>query len=98
MEHLKVIKEIIWPYDRIEHIAMHQVTPDEFEDVCFGDSLILRTKSEGKNPVYFILDQTLAGRYLACVVIQFPDGKSYPVTAREMTENEKRRYKNWRFK
>ena len=44
-----MIREIIWPYDRIEHIAMHQVTPDEFEDVCFGHSLILRTKSEGKN-------------------------------------------------
>ena len=93
-----MIKEIIWSYDRIEHIAMHQVTPDEFEDICFGDSLILRTKSEGKNPVYLILGQTVAGRYLACVVIKFPDDNGYPVTAREMTENEKRRYKKWRFK
>jgi len=33
---------------------------------------------------------------LICVIIQFPDGKGYPVTARPMTDKEKRRYKKWR--
>jgi uncharacterized protein len=45
--------------------------------------------------VYYVLTQTLDGRYLFCVVIQFPDGRGYPVTARPMTDNEKRRYKQW---
>lgn len=35
-------------------------------------------------------------RYLFCVVIRFPDGNGYPVTAREMTANEKRRYRKWK--
>ena len=72
------------------------MTPEEVEEVCFGKPLVQRAKSEGKNPVYYILGQTDAGRYLFCVVIRFPDGKGYPVTAREMTAKEKRRYRKWK--
>jgi uncharacterized DUF497 family protein len=89
------IDELIWPEERIEHIMEHGITPDEVEEICFGKSLVLRGKSEGKNPVYYILGQTNAGRYLFCVIIHFPDGKGYPVTAREMTAKEKRRYRKW---
>jgi hypothetical protein len=51
---------------------------------------------EPENPVYYVLGKTDAGRYLFCVVIQFPDGKGYPVTARDMTANEKRRFRKKR--
>ncbi len=84
------IDELIWPQERIEHIARHGVKPEE---VCFGKPRILRGKSGGENPVYYVLGQTEAGRYLLCVIIEFPDGKGYPVTAREMTAKEKRRYR-----
>jgi uncharacterized protein len=90
------IGEIVWPEERIDHIARHGVTPDEFEETCFSRPLVLRAKSEGKNPVYYVLGQTDAGRYLFCVVIQFPDGKGYPVTARSMTDREQRRFLDWR--
>jgi hypothetical protein len=50
----------------------------------------------GTNPVYYVLGQTAAGRYLFCVVIQFPDGKGYPVTARVMTAKEKQRFNQWK--
>jgi len=90
------IHELIWPEDRIDHIAKHNVTPAEVEEVCFSKSLIIHAKSEGKNPVYYTLGQTAAGRYLFCVVIQFPDGKGYPVTARPMTPKEKRRFTQWK--
>ena len=86
------IKELIWPHDRVEHIASHGVRPSEVEDVCFGNPLVLRGRTEGTNPVYYVFGQTNAGRYLFCVVIQFPDGKGYPVTARTMTDNEQKRY------
>ena len=92
------INEIIWPEDRVEHIARHNVQPDEFEEVCFSNPLILRAKSEGKNPVYYILGQTNSGRYLFCVIIKFPEGKAYPVTARQMTKKEKSRYHQWKIK
>jgi len=89
------IREFVWPDDRIEHIAVHGVTPEEVEEVCFGRALVLRAKSEGENPVYYVLGQTNAGRYLFCVVINFPDGKGFPVTARPMTDKEKHRYRKW---
>ena len=90
------IKELLWPRDRIEHIARHSVTPEEVEEVCFGQSMVLRAKSQGENPVYYVLGQTDAGRYLFSVIIQFPDGRGYPVTARTMTDKEERRFKQWR--
>ena len=89
------IRSILWPDDRIEHIARHAVTPEEFEQVCFGNSLVQRAKSEGENPVYYVLGQTEAGRHLFCVVIAFPDGNGFPITARPMTDKEKRRYRQW---
>lgn len=66
------------------------------EEACFGHALVQRAKSEGENPVFYVLGQTGVGRYLFCVVIQFPDGKGYPITARAMTDKEKRRYRQWK--
>lgn len=90
------IHTLLWPAERVEHIAGHGVIPEEVEDVCFGKSLVLRAKSAGQNPVYYVLGETNAGRHLFCVVIHFPDGNGYPVTARPMTAKEKRRYQKWR--
>ena len=87
------IREFIWSYDRIEHIARHNVEPHKVEEVCFGRALVQRAKSEGENPVYHIRGQTESGCYLFCVVIRFPDGKGYPVTARDMTQKERRSYR-----
>lgn len=82
------IHAFIWPEERVEHIGRHGVSPEEMEQVCFGESFVRRAKSEGENPVYYVLGQTDAGRYLFCVVIRFSDGNGYPVTAREMTTKE----------
>jgi uncharacterized DUF497 family protein len=90
------IADLIWSPDRIDHIAIHGVMANEVEEVCFGNPLVLRAKSTGANPLYYVLGQTEAGRYLFCVIIQFPEGKAYPVTARDMTEKEKRRFKQWK--
>ena len=91
-----VIHTLIWPEDRIEHIARHGVRPEEVEEVCFGRPLVQRAKSSGENPVYYVLGQSDAGRYLFCVIIQFPDGNGFPVTARPMTRREQRRFQQWK--
>jgi uncharacterized DUF497 family protein len=90
------IERFIWPEERIDHIARHGVIPEEVEEAYFGNAFVRRGKSEGENPVYYVLGQTDAGRYLFCVVIAFSDGNGYPITAREMTAKEKRRYKKWK--
>jgi hypothetical protein len=46
--------------------------------------------------VYYLLGETDAGRPLFCVVIEFPGGRAYPVTARDMTTKEKRRHADWK--
>jgi uncharacterized DUF497 family protein len=90
------IHAFVWPEDRIDHIAQHGLSPSEVEEVCFGKPLVLRAKSQGDNPVYHVLGQTQAGQYVLCVVIRFPDGTGYPVTARPMTEKERRRFQRWK--
>jgi uncharacterized DUF497 family protein len=90
------IREFIWSQDRVNHIARHGVQPEEVEEVCFGRSLVQRAKSSGKNPLYYVLGQTSSGRHLFCVVIQFPGGEGFPVTARSMTQKEKERYNRWK--
>jgi hypothetical protein len=32
------IHEFIWTQDRIDHIARHRISPEEVEEVCFGQS------------------------------------------------------------
>ena len=90
------VSALIWPEDRIEHIGRHNIIPEEFEEVCFGRSLVFRVGSFGPNPVYNVLGQTESGDYLLCVVIAMPHGAGYPVTARLMTRSELRRYLGWR--
>ncbi|MBI4460534.1 MAG: BrnT family toxin [Acidobacteria bacterium] len=90
------IREFIWSPDRIAHVARHGVEPDEVEEVCFGQALVQRARSYGRNPVYYVLGQTSSGRHLFCVVIQFPRGRGLPVTARPMTRKEKERYNRWK--
>ena len=91
-----LIDELIWPADRVDHIARHGIEPEEVEEVCFDRPLVQRAKSGGKNPVLYVLGETLSGRHLFCVIIRFPDGKGFPVTARPMTVKEKRRYQRWK--
>jgi uncharacterized DUF497 family protein len=92
------IHRIIWTEEQVDHIAVHEVDPEEVEQVFLGKSLVLRAKSTGPNPVYYLFGQTDSERYLFCVIIQFPDGNGFPVTARTMSEKEERRFKQWRRK
>jgi uncharacterized DUF497 family protein len=84
------IKRLIWSDERIAHIARHEVLPEEFEEICLGKPRALRTEAHGSNPVYQLFGQTAEGRYLVCFVIEFPDNNGFPITARPMTQKERR--------
>jgi len=51
------INEIIWPEERINHIANHNITPEEVEEICFSNAFIQKAKSKGKNPVIIYVDK-----------------------------------------
>ena len=76
-----IIKGISWNKWAIEHISRHDVSPDE--------PFIRR----GKDGTYYILGQTLAGRYLFIVAVKAERGKLRIITARDMDSKEKRLYR-----
>jgi len=97
------IDELIWDEWNVEHIAGHNVEPEEVEEICYGRHLARRAGS-GKygQTRYRVYGQTHAGRYLFIVLDRREgnEGSFYVVTARDMTEAEKnnyrKRWKQWR--
>ena len=89
------IYEIIWDDDNIEHIARHNVVPEEVEEVCFSSSSVVE-KARISRKSYFVLGQTHAGRFLLVVAKYYGKNKARVITARDMAKKEKIRYKNRR--
>jgi len=77
-----------WDDKNIEHIARHNVEIDEAEAVFDNRPLIARVQ-EGK---YLAIGQTDEGRYLVVVFVR-KLGRTRVITARDLSENEKRRLK-----
>ena len=84
------IRELLWDDWNLEHIARHRITTAEVEDVCFGDPWDLRAGG-GKRSLY---GQTDAGRYVLVIVVSRGEGLFYPISARDMTQAERRRYQD----
>jgi uncharacterized DUF497 family protein len=84
-----IIGELEWDDENVEHIARHGVNPEEVEDVCFGLNL---SEKEG-NSRYILGGQSRGGRYLNVVVERIGRGLFKPITAFEMSESYKRKYR-----
>jgi hypothetical protein len=85
------ITALIWDEENVEHIAKHQASPAEVEEVCFGtEKVVLRAERAGR---YVILGRTEAGRYLIVVVTTLHKGRARVITAREMSDKEHRGFK-----
>jgi len=84
------INNLEWDDYRVEHIALHDVEPYEVWEVC-QDPLHLAHR-EGRNR-YRLYGQTNDGRYLF-IVLEHVEGTIYkPITARDMTDGEKRNFR-----
>ena len=85
------IERISWDQDTVDHIYNHSVSPGEVEEVLFNDvdpPLLMRGE-EGK---YLAHGKTHGGRLLF-VVWATKYKKTKIITARDMTQREKRFYK-----
>ncbi len=93
---MRTIDELFWRDDRVDHIARHSITPDEVEEALFEDrGVLLRVGPAERNPdetIYRYFGRTLAGRYLMVVLLDLGEGLAMPITAREMTRQERRRF------
>lgn len=83
------IRRLVWDAWNIAHIARHQVTPEEVEEVCQGPSIALQTYA-GRT---LLIGPTHAQRMLAVALDPEGRDKYYPVTARPASRQERRRYR-----
>lgn len=91
------IRDLYWRLDRIEHIARHALTPEEVDEAVFGDpgGLVVRVGPAERNPdetLYRYFGRTEPGRHLLVVLLYLGRGIAMPVTARDMTPRERRRF------
>ena len=69
--------------------SRHQVSLTEVEEACLSDRRHVRRGREG---LYKVFSQTYAGRYVLVVLVNLGGGDWRVVTAREMTNTERRLY------
>ena len=73
--------------DKIE--SKHGILFTEVEEACLSDRCHVRRGRQGLCKVF---GQTAAGRYVLIVLVNLGGGSWKIVTAREMTDGERRRY------
>ena len=73
----------IWRPEIVDHLAEHDVTAEEFEEVVSDPDYEDVSRSTG-NPIDF--GSTSGGRFLCCVFKRFGDGTIEPVTAYDVDE------------
>lgn len=83
-----IIKKLIWYEWNIDHIARHNVEPEEIEEVCKSKNLFER----GRDGTYQMTGQTETGRYLTIILVHRTNG-FYPVTVRNASDAERKRFK-----
>ncbi len=81
-----------WDQDNIAHIARHDVEPYEAEQVLDDDPLILRTRDKK----YLAYGQADSGRYLLIVFVWKSSDLIRVITARDLTNAEKKRLRRTR--
>jgi len=79
-----------WDEENIEHIAKHNILPDEIEDVTFDDEPWIR---KGRKGTRYMLGYSVAGRYLFMVYVLKGKGTARVITAMGMDEKTRRMYK-----
>jgi len=89
------LDEIIWKVRFIEKIGTkHNVRTDEVEEILFGKSHFRRAQKghvKGED-LYAAYGQTAGGRYLIVLFIRKEQAAALPISARDMSDSERRYY------
>jgi uncharacterized DUF497 family protein len=87
------LDELLWDDWNEDHVLQHGVEPQEVEEAVFDPaSLVLRTRGREQRR-YVVLGLTDAGRYLLVVLDLMTGNLGYVITARDMDDDERRRFK-----
>ena len=83
------VRRLTWDDWNVLHIARHNVTPDEVEEVCHGNPMTSASYAGRLR----LIGPTNAGRLLTVILAPSDDaGIYYPVTARPASKQEHRRF------
>ncbi len=83
------IRLLVWDTWNVPHIARHQVTPEEVEEVCHGQPVT----TESYKGRLRVVGPSRSGRILTVILApQDAEGVYYPVTARPADRKERRNY------
>lgn len=82
------ILRLAWHGWNEEHIARHNVTLAEVEEVTANRPFTMR----GRKDRYRLIGQTDSGRLLTVIAAPRGGGEAYVLTARETTREERRAY------
>jgi uncharacterized DUF497 family protein len=83
------IRDLFWDEETEGHIARHNVSPEDVEEVCFGRNWAIRSGRRRKA----VFGQTSGGRYLLVIIEDRGHDEFDVVTARDMTPTERKRYR-----
>jgi hypothetical protein len=86
---MQTIRKLIFDEWNLHHIARHNIERDEVVEACFPTRLLRR----GKGNSQLVYGQTDAGRFIIVVVAPRGQGAYYVITARDMVQSERRRYR-----
>jgi uncharacterized DUF497 family protein len=86
------IRRLIWDAWNIAHIARHDVTSEEVEEVCHGDAFFSENTYKGRIRV---IGPNATGRLLTVILAPEGQGIYYPVTARPASRKERQRYREY---
>ncbi len=87
------IRDLLWDEWNEQHVARHNVEPEEVEDVALGSFSLAVCVRRGR---YRITGQTESGRYLTVFVDRVSNRVFYAVTARDSTDREIWRLRRWK--
>lgn len=82
------VERLIWNEVNIAHIARHEVTPQEVEQVCHGPFEVFR----GHSGRIALIGPTAKGRMLFIIVAPKEVGSYLPITARVADRKERQLY------
>ena len=86
------IRGFIWDDENVVHLTRHAVSPEEVQEVLVAEPLVLR----GPDDRYLAYGRTENGRWVFAVYVIRPQGRIRVLTARDMTEGERRLYRRKR--
>ena len=83
------VQRFDWDGRNVEHIGLHRVEPIDAEAVCRSHRSVVLRGHEGR---YVVYGQTTGGRYLFIALYKRGQGVVRIITARDMTDTERRFY------